>query len=72
MEQTLRSHAQLLKFSCPHDVNVSKKAKEKEDNYGPLARALQLIIPITNLHLSQLLLKHWEVSQKNFMIDVQN
>ena len=33
----------VVEFSCPNDVNVSKKAKEKEDNYGPLLRALQLM-----------------------------
>ena len=26
----------IVEFSCPADVNVTKKMQEKEENYGPL------------------------------------
>ena len=32
----------MVKFSCPADVNVTKKMLEKEDNYGPLICILQV------------------------------
>ena len=32
----------MVKFSCPADVNVTKKILEKEDNYGPLICILQV------------------------------
>ena len=35
----------VVEFSCPADMNVSKKVQEKEDNYGPLLRATQLTYP---------------------------
>ena len=34
-----------VEFSCPADVSVTKKIKEKEDNYGPLIRKLQVTYP---------------------------
>ena len=38
-------NCQIIEFSCPADVNVSKKAAEKLENYGPLIRTLQLDHP---------------------------
>ena len=38
-------NCQIIEFSCPVDVNVSKKAAEKLENYGPLLRTLQLAHP---------------------------
>ena len=35
----------IIEFSCPNDVNVSKKVKEKEDHYGPLIRAMNIMYP---------------------------
>ena len=35
----------IVEFTCPADVNVTKKIKEKEDNYGPLIRMLQVKNP---------------------------
>ena len=35
----------VVEFSCAAGVNVSKKIQEKEDNYGPLMRMLQVIYP---------------------------
>ena len=35
----------VVEFSRPADINVSKKVQEKEDNYGPLLRAMQLTYP---------------------------
>ena len=35
----------IIEFSCPADVNVTKKAAEKLENYGPLIRTLQLTHP---------------------------
>ena len=35
----------VVEFSCPNDVNVTKKIQEKEDNYGPLLRAMQITYP---------------------------
>ena len=35
----------MVEFSCPADVNVSKKVFEKEDIYGPLIRSIQLPYP---------------------------
>ena len=34
---------QVVEFSCPVDINVSKKASEKENIYGPLFRSMQSI-----------------------------
>ena len=36
---------QVVEFSCPADVNVSKKVSEKENIYGPLIRSMQLLYP---------------------------
>ena len=36
---------QVVEFSCPADINVSKKASEKENIYGPLTRSMQLLYP---------------------------
>ena len=36
---------QMVEFSCPTDVNVSKKASEKESIYGPLICSMQLLYP---------------------------
>ena len=33
-----------IEFSCPADINISKKIDEKTDNYGPLIRNLHIII----------------------------
>ena len=33
----------VIDFSCPSDVNVTKKVTEKIDNYGPLLRNLQMM-----------------------------
>ena len=38
----------IVEFSCPADVNVTKKIQEKEDNYGPLIRMLH---PLDETHL---------------------
>ena len=35
----------VCEISCPADVNVSKKIREKEDKYGPLMRMLQIMYP---------------------------
>ena len=35
----------IIEFSCPADVNVTRKAAEKLENYGPLIRTLQLTYP---------------------------
>ena len=32
----------IVEFSCPPDVNVTKKIQQKEDNYGPLICMLQV------------------------------
>ena len=32
----------IVEFSCPEDENVTKKIQEKEDNYGPFIRMLQV------------------------------
>ena len=40
-----QSICHIIEFSCPADVNVTKKAAEKLENYGPLIRTLQLIHP---------------------------
>ena len=34
-----------MEFSCPADVNVTKKAVGKLENYGPLIRTLQVTHP---------------------------
>ena len=36
---------QVLEFSCPVDINVSKKVSERENSYGPLIRSMQLLYP---------------------------
>ena len=33
----------ITEFSCPTDINIGKKIKEKIDNYGPLIRNLQMM-----------------------------
>ena len=33
----------ITEFSCPADINIGKKIKEKNDNYGPLIRNLQVM-----------------------------
>ena len=38
-------HCNVIEISCPADVNVTKKTQEKEENYGPLMRMLQLMCP---------------------------
>ena len=40
-----QSICHIIEFSCPADVNVTKKAAEKLENYGPLIRTLQLTHP---------------------------
>ena len=35
----------IIEFSCPADVNVTKKAAEKLENYCPLIRTLELTHP---------------------------
>ena len=35
----------IIEYSCPADVNVSKKVLEKENIYGPLIRNMQLLYP---------------------------
>ena len=35
----------MIEFSCPADINVTEKAVEKLENYGPLIRTLQLAHP---------------------------
>ena len=35
----------VIEFSCPNDMNVSKKVQEKEDHYGPLIRAMNIMYP---------------------------
>ena len=34
---------QVVEFSCPTDINVSKKVSEKENIYGSLIRSMQLL-----------------------------
>ena len=33
----------IIEFSCPVDINISKKIAEKTDNYGPSIRNLQIM-----------------------------
>ena len=33
----------MIEFSCPADINVPRKVKEKVATYGPLIRNLQII-----------------------------
>ena len=33
----------ITEFSCPADINIGKKIKEKIGNYGPLIRNLQMM-----------------------------
>ena len=35
----------IIEFSCPADINISKKIAEKTDNYGPLIQNLQIMYP---------------------------
>ena len=35
----------MVEFSCPADVNVTKKIQEQEDNYGPVIYMLQVTYP---------------------------
>ena len=35
----------VVEFSCPADVNITKKIKEKLDTYAPLIRNLQIMHP---------------------------
>ena len=35
----------VIEFSCPADINISKKIAEKTGNYGPLIRKLQIMYP---------------------------
>ena len=35
----------IIEFSCPADINISKKIAEKTDNYGLLIRNLQIMYP---------------------------
>ena len=35
----------IVEFSCPADVNISKKIDEKMNNYGALIRNLQIMYP---------------------------
>ena len=34
---------QVVEFSCPGDINVTRKIQEKENTYGPLLRNLQIL-----------------------------
>ena len=34
-----------MEFSCPTDINISKKIVEKTDNYGSLMQNLQIMYP---------------------------
>ena len=36
-------HCTTIEFSCPADINIEKKIKEKIDNYGPLIRNLEMV-----------------------------
>ena len=36
-------NCKVVEFSCPADINVSKKVSEKENIYGPLIRSMQLL-----------------------------
>ena len=36
-------HCDIIEFSCPADVNVTRKVAEKENIYGPLIRNLQML-----------------------------
>ena len=35
----------IIEFSCPADINISKKINEKMNSYGPLLRNLQILYP---------------------------
>ena len=35
----------IMEFSCPADIDISKKIAEKTDNYGSLIRNLQIMYP---------------------------
>ena len=36
---------QVVEFSCPRDINVTRKIQEKENTYGSLLRNLQILYP---------------------------
>ena len=36
---------QVVEFTCPADINVSKKVSKKENICGPLIRSMQLLYP---------------------------
>ena len=35
----------IIEFSCPADVNISRKIDKKMHTYGPLLRNLQILYP---------------------------
>ena len=49
---------QVIQFSCPADINVSRKVEEKVASYGPLIRNLQKCIRSIFLKCYQLWLVH--------------
>ena len=51
----------IIEFSCPLDININKKVNEKLENYGPLARNLQIMYLEYKLLL--LLLAPWDMYQ---------
>ena len=51
----------IIEFSCPLDININKKFNEKLENYGPLVRNLQIMLPEYKLLL--LLLAPWDMYQ---------
>ena len=47
---------QVVGFSCPTNINVSKKVSEKENMYGPLISSMQLLYPDYKFELIPIIL----------------
>ena len=57
MWQKLVVSCQILEFSCPTDINLSKKVSEKENIYGPLIRSMQLQQPDYKLEIITIIVR---------------
>ena len=40
-----KNTCKIVEFSCPSDVNVTRKVDEKVNSYGPLIRNMQMMYP---------------------------
>ena len=50
---------QVVEFSCPADIDVSKKVCENDNIYGPLIRSMQLLYPDYKFEFIPSLKGHW-------------